>query len=86
MSFHKGHENSTVAFSKDEVELIREAIGREKFRITQCLIGMKMNEKKNHIQKAALSHKKSSLQKQFLMLESARDKIDATHPTLKEKL
>jgi|ETNvirnome_2_300_1030623.scaffolds.fasta_scaffold00066_28 hypothetical protein len=85
MAFYKGHEDSTVTFSKDEVELLREAIQTQQFKFAKRLVDIADKKELNFASATAVSQHKSLINKQFLMLESAKDKIDATYPTLKEK-
>lgn len=90
MSFYKGHEDSTVTFSKDEVELLREAIQTQQFEFAKRLVDLNSDKKELNDQRlfasaTAVSQHKSLINKEFLILQSAKDKIDATYPTLKEK-
>ena len=85
MAFYKGHEDSTVTFSKDEVELLREAIETQQFKFAKRLVDIADKKELNFASATAVSQYKSLINKEFLILQSAKDKIDTTYPTLKEK-
>ena len=85
MAFYKGHEDSTVTFSQDEVELLRQAIQPQQFKLAKKMVDLPDKKERNFASATAVSQHKSLINKQFLMLQSATDKIDATYPTLKEK-